>query len=71
MTARAFGPELTSVMPPAQSWLPPAAFDLQQLLGRLLGSEGTTASYTPPPVIPAGTRASPTGLPGAGEPACR
>jgi transcriptional regulator with XRE-family HTH domain len=62
MTALAFGPESTSVMPPTQSWLPPAAFDLQQLLGRLLGSEGTTASYTLPPVMPTGTTASPDGL---------
>ena len=62
MTALAFGPESTSVMPPAQSWLPPAAFDLQQLLGRLLGSEGTTAGCMLPPVIHTGTSASPEGL---------
>jgi hypothetical protein len=62
MTAPAFGPESTSVMPPGQSWLPSATSGFQQLLGHFLGSEGTTAGYTPPPAIPTGTSANPDGL---------
>lgn len=62
MTALAFGSEPTSVMPPGQSWLPLAASNSQQLLGLLLGSEGTTASYAPPPMIHMGTSTSPDRL---------
>src|SRR4051794_4586363 len=69
-TALAFEPESTSAMPPATlmkppapTWLPSAALDLQQLLGRSLGSEGTTTSYTLPPLaVYTGTSASPYGL---------